>query len=43
MALSGPALLTRNPAHSQIQSHNRRDIHGVVSTFETCDLVYMQE
>jgi len=32
MALSGPALLTRNPAHSQIQSHNRRDIHGVVRT-----------
>ena len=32
MALSGHALLTRNPAHNQLQPHNKRDIHGVVRT-----------
>ena len=32
MALSGHALLTRNPAHNQLQPHNKRDIHGVART-----------
>ena len=32
MALTGHALLTRNPAHNQLQAHNKRDIHGVVRT-----------